>query len=141
MNEIEEAFKKSQVLVVEADITNPNLSYKLQEAILKKGIYLPNDSIRNHISEEVFKLLEEYFGEELLKSLEMFKPWVLYFLIGPENIDLNPKLGIDMYFIEKAKNFRREIIEMEGINHQINLFSDFSEKDQENLIKRIIMIK
>ncbi len=59
MDDIEEAFKNSQVLFVEADITDSNLINKIQEAFLYKGLYSFNDSIKNHVSEETLKLLEE----------------------------------------------------------------------------------
>ncbi len=135
INEIEEAFKNSQVLVLEANITDPNLASKIQEAILYKGLYPFNDSIKNHISEETFRLLEEYFGKNDLERLKFFKPWVFYFLIGPKDVDLDPNLGIDMYFAKKAEGLGKEIIEIEGIDYQIDLFANFSEKEQENLIK------
>ncbi|MFN3698573.1 MAG: TraB/GumN family protein, partial [Dictyoglomus sp.] len=139
MNEIEEAFKDSQVLVVEADITAPNLVNKIQEAISYKGLYPFNDSIKNHVSEETFKLLEEYFGKENLERLKFFKPWVFYFLIGPKDIDLDPNLGVDMYFTKKAKDLGKEIIEIEGIDYQIDLFVSFPEREQENLVKMSLL--
>jgi len=134
-DEIEDAFERSDFLVVEADILDLSSLLKVQKAINLKGMYPKGDSIKNHISAETYNMLEEYFSPQVLKTLEMFKPWVFLFLISPKDIDLNPQYGVDLYFLKKAKSIKKPIIELEGIYFQIDLFSGFPEDLLETYLK------
>lgn len=134
-DEIERAFEKSDFLVVEADILNLSSLVKVQKAINSKGMYPEGDSIKNHISPETYKLLEEYYSPQVLKTLERYKPWVFAFLIAPSDIELDPKLGIDFYFLNKAKVLKKQIIELEGVDYQLDLFAEFPEDLMENYLK------
>lgn len=134
-DEIEKAFENSDFLVVEADILSLSSLIKVQKAINLKGMYPEGDSIKNHISPETYKLLEEYYSPQVLKTIERYKPWVFAFLIAPSDIDLDPKFGIDFYFLNKAKVLKKQIIELEGVDYQLDLFTEIPEDLMEKFLK------
>ncbi|MGZ6203111.1 MAG: TraB/GumN family protein, partial [Thermodesulfobacteriota bacterium] len=45
-------------------------------------------------------------------------------------LGLDPKLGIDMYFLSKAQG-KKKILELESLDYQIGVLSGLSDKDQE----------
>ena len=71
-----------------------------------------------------------------LESVSRQKPWFLALsLASLEFIKLgfDPNYGIDRYFLSKA-TAKKKILELESFDYQINLFSQFSEKDQDLLL-------
>ncbi len=130
---IEKAFAQSNVLVVEADITDPG---KLAgDAMLRKALYPGNDTLQNHVSAETFALLKRE-AEALGLPIELVdrqRPWMVALTLEAlelVRLGFDPAFGIDSYFLSKAKG-SKSIMELEGLERQINLLSGFSEKDQE----------
>lgn len=130
---IEDAFNKSDSLVVEADI---NDAEKIDVSkILANAIYPDNDSLENHVSKETFQMIKrEVVALGMpMELVNKQKPWLLAMTLSSlELIRLgyDPNYGIDKYFLSKAKG-KKKILELESIDYQIDLFSKFSDKEQE----------
>lgn len=130
---IENAFARSDSLVVEADV-NDIKKIDIQK-IMESAFYPANDTLEKHISPETFEWAKkETDGLGIpLELLNKQKPWFLAMtLVSLESIKLglDPNLGIDKYFLSKAEGKKR-IVELESLDYQISLLSGFSDKDQE----------
>lgn len=135
--EIENAFESSEVLAVEVDIGKQN-PFELQQKFFEKGMYYGSDTIADHLSEETFKLAKEKLASlgMDISYMIMHKPWFLAInLVTLELVKLgfDPNYGIDKYFMDKARG-NKDIVELETIDFQINLFDSFNDNQQELLL-------
>ena len=130
---IEEAFDQSEILAVEANITDTR-QLDLQK-LIEKAIYLDDDTLEKHVSKETFDLIRKR-AEGLGLPLELInkqKPWFLGLMFTSVEflkLGFDPNYGIDKYFLSKADGKKR-ILELESLDYQINLLSNFNDQDQE----------
>jgi len=133
---IENAFEKSDHLVVEANINDTEKvdTQKLAESAL----YLDEETLEKHISPQTYELVKKEL-EVLGVPLEIIskqKPWFLALTLASLEIvklGFDPEYGIDKYFLPKAEG-KKKILELESFGYQMNLFCQLSEKDQESLL-------
>ncbi len=131
--EIENAFDRSDFLVVEAKVND--IGKADIQKLIGDAIYPGDDSLKKHVSAETYERVKKEIGKLGIPTelIEKQKPWFLAMtLIALESIrlGLDPKLGIDIHFLSKAEG-KKKILELESLDYQINLLSGFSEKDQE----------
>ena len=135
---MEKAFEKSEVVVVEADITDQEAMGKVAMLTLQKGMYQGDDTLKTKISEKTYKLLEEYMkkNDMSMDSFQKFRPWLLALTLTSMSMvkrGFDPNLGIDKYFLDQAKD-KKEIKELEGMDFQVDLLSGFSEEEAEKFL-------
>ena len=143
-----DAFADSDALAVEANIVDGMKDEELMAEMALMMMYTDGKTARDYLSDETEKLLDEYIAKngiggmgkdsETAEYLYMFKPWVLQSLIENDlaiATGLISDLGIDMYFINEANKRNMEIIEVESLMFQYNMFESFSPELQEYLLK------
>lgn len=124
------AFAECRALAVEADISQEKLAASAL-AQLQRGMYDENDSLRNHISPETWDLTAGKL-EELgmnIDGFSRFKPWMLALTIVSMkmmSMGYDPRWGVDRYFLDNAPE-EMEILELEGLEAQMELFDGFSD--------------
>lgn len=131
---IEKAFADSQVLAVEANLS-PEKAMEVAALTVKRGMYSGEDTLKDHISEKTYqfagKVLKE-MGMDIAR-FEKFKPWMLAMTVESMQLlkkGFDPNYGVDMHFLKKAAK-EKEILELEGIGFQIDLFDSFTPKESE----------
>src|SRR5699024_10527542 len=130
---IEDAYESSDIVVPEVDITEVDILSSIG-ATFTHGVYYDGTTIKDHISSEVYEKLENVLNQyELpLDLVGYFKPWLLDATITQLVAqELNFFHGIDMYFLEKAKEDGKEIIELESVEDQYDVLAGQSPKFQE----------
>ena len=130
---IESAFDQSNVLAVEANI-NDIKKIDIQK-LMESAFYPANDTLEKHVSPETYEWVrKETSGLGIpIELINKQKPWFLAItLVTLESLKLgfDPNLGIDKYFLSKAEG-KKKILELESLDYQIHLLSNFSDKDQE----------
>ncbi len=135
--EIENVFKASDALVVEVDIGRID-QFQLQQKFFEKGLYYGSETIADHLSEETFELTKDKLASLGIdiNYMIMYKPWFLAInLVTLELVKLgfDPNYGMDKYFMDKARG-NKDILELESIDYQINLFDGFNDRQQELLL-------
>lgn len=131
--EIEDAFDRSDILAVEANVRD--IGKTDVQKLIEGALYPANDRLEKHISAETYERVKKEMGElgvppELVSKQ---KPWFLAMtIIALESVKLglDPKLGIDMHFLSKAQG-KKKVVELESLDYQIRLLSGLSERDQE----------
>jgi uncharacterized protein YbaP (TraB family) len=133
---IENAFEKSDHLVVEANI---NDTEKVDtQKLTDSAFYLEDDTFEKHVSLQTYDLVKKEL-ERLGVPLELMgkqKPWFLALTLASLEIvklGFDPNYGIDRYFLSKAEG-KKKILELESFDYQINLFSKLTEREQELLL-------
>lgn len=142
---IEEAFEQSDVLVVEADISDANMSRFLR-LTMEKGMYTGEETLKQNLSEKTYQLTETVLKKNSIDIAfyQKFKPWFLALTIsGIELMKMgyNPNFGVDKYFIDRVSaapvdgiSPKKEILELEGIAFQIDLFDCFSKEENDDFL-------
>jgi uncharacterized protein YbaP (TraB family) len=121
---IEDAFELADNLVVETDITQVDEMYTLQ-LIMEYGTYPPGETLRDDISDDLYAQLVEQFGD-VIGTLDNYRPWVVVTMLEQmqtQELGYNAEYGIDLYFINKAVDSGKDIIELETVDYQIALIS------------------
>ena len=136
---VETAFKQSQLLVVEADISNGDGLGDI-EAIIN---YKPPDSLEKHIPMPLFERLKVQIAH-LNIPLEAVKP-MKPFLIGGflsvaefSRLGYDMNFGVDGYLINKAKESKKPILELESQAGQLKLLNEMSPMLQEAFLENAV---
>jgi len=133
---IEEAFDQSELIAVEANLSGSR-QLDLQK-LMDRALYGEDDSLEKHVSPETFDLIRQKAVSWGLPMplIAKQKPWFLGLMFTSVEflrLGYDPAHGIDQYFLTKASD-RKKILEMEGLDEQINLLSNMSDPDQELFI-------
>ncbi|OON97841.1 MAG: hypothetical protein ATN36_02460 [Epulopiscium sp. Nele67-Bin005] len=129
---LEQAFLESDTLVVEANILSDNqeeMLYFMQVMMYEEG------SLLDDIDDEMYLKIEQA-SEKIgipTQDLLMYKPWALgntlelfSMLIDEDGEDIKQAMGIDAYYLGKAMEYEKEIVELEGIINQAEFFNNLS---------------
>ena len=133
---VEDAFEDSKVVVVEADITDTNAMTKSAGAMM----YTPPATLKTHIPAEEYaryrKLLPRYgLPEEQVIHMKPFMAVSLLVFSEWARIGYLPNFGVDGYLIRKAKEEKKTLVEIEGIDAQSRLMDSLTEKETMQLFK------
>lgn len=128
------AFKRSDYLVVEVDMNKADIF-----SIMKKAYYKDGGYLRDNLSEETYSVLQEEFSKLDIKEpfYEKMKPWfavmtLLNLKLTGEGYDASQ--GIDMFFMDKAIEADKPILELESDEFQITLFDSIISEMQEDFV-------
>jgi uncharacterized protein len=141
--EIEDAFAKSDALVVEADIEGGDPA-ALQGLVLSKGMYEQGDSLKKHISKENWTKLKAFCEKEgvPLDQLKPMKPWLVAVQLQSvqmQKLGIEATYGIDRHFLIKAKKkLKKPVLELESAELQIGVISGFSDELQEEFLMGMV---
>ena len=142
---IEEAFARSEFLVVEADISADKMSRHLV-ITMEKGMYKGEENLKQNLSDKTYRMAESVLEKSGLdiSFYQKFKPWFLALTIsGLELMKMgyDPNFGVDKYFIDRVAgkggdtgSIPEKILELEGIPFQINLFDGFSKEENDRFL-------
>jgi uncharacterized protein YbaP (TraB family) len=139
---IEDSFEKSDVLVLEIDLSGENL-IKAGLYMLQKGRYQEEETLKDNISEKTYQLLKDKAKamEMNLEWLNKSKPWMAAFHILERkliNLGFKPLQGVDLYFLKKAEG-KKEIQGLETVELQVGLFENFSKEESEKFLLSTVM--
>lgn len=137
---IEQAYEEADVVVPEVDITDADLVEGMDMGVMN-GMYMDGTTIEDHISEDLYDQLEEFFTEYGMPMdiVGSFKPWMLESLvmqIAAEELDYMH--GVDEYFLERATKDNKEIIELETAAEQLEVLSGQSDEFQEQQLEAMM---
>ncbi|MDT8282334.1 MAG: TraB/GumN family protein [Gammaproteobacteria bacterium] len=136
-SEIEDAYNRSKFLVVELDIGKVDpVTYN--QLIAQKGTYTDGKTIEDVISDETLLQLRQELRDLHIAydAVKNYKPGMLVLTLSAAQVmqmGFEPELGIDMHFLAKAAQTDKQVIELETLEQQINLFLNIP--DGELLLK------
>ncbi len=127
--EMEEAFAKSDVLVVEVNI-NKNAQTDAMKFIGEKGMYKDADTLSANIPAETATALGDFCKSMNIpeKAFDKLKPWVVSLtveVLAIQKLGLDPSLGIDKHFLDLAEKNNKKIEELETADFQMTMLSSF----------------
>jgi hypothetical protein len=133
---VEEAFNDSDILAVEADVTDLKAMEKTAPAVM----YSPPETLTQHVDPDDYerfrKLLPRYQIPE--KQVVQMKPFMAAsLLVFSEWARLGyiPSFGIDAYLIAKAKAEAKPVVEIEGVEAQIQLMDSLTDAEHKEVFR------
>jgi len=131
---IENAFNDAQKIVFEVNMDSIK-SPKVQQLVLGKAKYSNDKTLKSTIGDSIFQLTSQK-TEPLginLEQLNGFKPWFVSISIVAvklQHLGFDPKFGVDLHFVTKAKAENKQTFGLETFEDQFNLFDSFSDEIQ-----------
>jgi hypothetical protein len=127
---VEDAFESSDVLAVEADITNAAEMRRSGDAM----VYTPPDALRLHVPvadyARFLTLLPRYGVPE--SQVEGMKPFMaVSLLVFGEWVrqGYQPAYGVDGYLIQEAKARHKPLVELDGVDAQMRLMDSLTDRE------------
>lgn len=141
--EVLEAYNGSDYLAVEADIVAFENDIQAAATALQHLVYTDGTTIKDHISEELYNRAVAVLTEaDMYNALyDYYKPSLWESLIANiylSESELDTELGIDLYFLNSAKENGKEIIEIESAEEQYRMMGAFSDVVQEMLLESAV---
>jgi uncharacterized protein YbaP (TraB family) len=131
----EKAFQEAEVTVLELNPDSLSPA-RLQALTLAKGMYQNGKTLQTTLSPETYKLVDRRLREMGMAAalLNNFEPWLVGVTIATlklQQLGLDPNLGVDKYFFDKAKRDKKEILSFETAEYQLDRIDGLSPKLQE----------
>jgi uncharacterized protein YbaP (TraB family) len=139
---IEQAFERSEFLVVEANILQNSMDMGLMTTIQEKGLLPEGRTLRDEIPADVYATLTSACAEigADMENFNGMKPWLA--AVNFEQMALmqsgfDPTAGIDLHFLNKASG-NKQILELESVNFQLDLIAGLDGELQVSLLKSMV---
>jgi uncharacterized protein YbaP (TraB family) len=139
---IEAAYRNSKKVVFETDIGGMNAP-AVREKMTVLALYPEGQTLRQNISLKTYRLLEKKVIEVGLSmdQLNRLKPWMCALtlvLLELQKMGFDPNYGIDRYFFNKAQQDKKEMVFLESIDYQINLFAEMNAQEEESFLQQML---
>ncbi|HEY5602266.1 MAG TPA: TraB/GumN family protein [Gammaproteobacteria bacterium] len=130
---IENAFNSADVLVVEVDETQAD-QVKINEILMTRGFYPGTETIADHISKDTMQSMQTFLGKTGIPyvTVARMRPGLIAITLTVARIvqlGYAPELGIDRYFLNKARKNAKPIRQLETAERQMELLLSFSDDD------------
>jgi uncharacterized protein YbaP (TraB family) len=127
---VEAAFMDAKVLAVEADVLNVEAMAKTAPATT----YTAPDNLSKHVSERDWERFRKQLPKYKLSEAQVsqLKPFMaVSILVFSEWARLGylPQMGIDAYLIKKAREEKKTVVEVEGIDMQVKLMDSLTDSE------------
>lgn len=131
---IRSAYENSDALVVEADILSAEKDLATLRQITAETLYPPEDSLRNHISPDLYKRLQAWLKKRGVpeSSFARMRPAIAMItlsLVEMQARGLDPQLGIDRHFLKLAHSSGKPILELESVLGQLRMLNSLKNPD------------
>lgn len=136
--QIENAFKASQQIVLEVDLTVMSDPDKQLEIVLK-GMLPNHQTLDSILSPKTLKKAEtcaRTIGMPMM-AFKHYKPWMFVMALTAvrlEQLGFSPENGLDWHFYRRATEAKKPVIGLETIDEQLSLLDEMAGTDQDAFV-------
>lgn len=133
---VESAYSQSNLLMIEADATDTDAVQKAMPLFT----YAPPDKLEKHLSKQTWNLIKSTAGPAA-EQLQSVRPVMLATVMTMgafAQLGYDPKQGIDLHFIQQAKNDQKRIVELEGMEFQAKVLGSIADKEGDIMLRQTI---
>jgi hypothetical protein len=139
---IDEAYSSSQKVIFEADVNAMQTPTVLQK-IQRLGLFPEGQTLNQQISADTYTKLKTKMSELGLpmQQFALYKPWLIALTLELSELlrlGYDPSYGIDMHFLNRAKQDAKELDYLESIEYQFDLLGNMNQMDQESLLRHTL---
>jgi uncharacterized protein YbaP (TraB family) len=134
----ERAFTASRALVEEIDMAEADPTRG--PSLLAKGMYLDGRTFNQAVSPQtVERVRAKLQGTPLaLELIQPMKPWMVMLMleaVGLQSAGLEPALGLDKHFYDRARSGGKTVVGLESAASQIDRFDQLPDATQEQMLR------
>ncbi|MCO1334088.1 TraB/GumN family protein [Microbulbifer sp. OS29] len=127
-SKIEQAYSGSDAIAVEADILAAEGDSRLQQKIMMESIYQDGRTLKDELPTNLYTQLQAWMHKRNMPEAMFIRQRPAIAMISMSMIEmqahgLNPELGIDRHFLQKAKKDGKPVLELEGVLQQFQLLN------------------
>ncbi len=118
-----------------------NLITSIQMEALKSYERAKGKNIGDYLTEEENDFIISVLGKEAVKAIYAFEPWLLTQALSGlayQSSNLDPNKGLDVFFMERANNQKKEIEGLDSLQTQIAILSFGNYNEQIKILKDTI---
>jgi hypothetical protein len=133
----EQAFAASDTLVEEIDLGQSGL-LALAPMLLSKAMYQDGRTFDKAVSKETHDLVLKQLKGLPAELIRPMKPWMVMLTLTAMQVQqagLDPTLGLDQHFFDRATQARKTVIGLETAESQIDRFDQMPESLQEQMLR------
>jgi len=132
---IEEAFRASDNVVVEVDISKGNVAQQ-QALAMQMGLYSDGTTVRDHLTPEAFAKFQAFLEERGLPMavFQGFRPWMsaaTLQVLEMQRVGFDTEIGIERHFLRLAEQQGQVVHELETADFQLRMLAEMSDELQE----------
>lgn len=127
------AFSQAEKVYLELDLDSPELVNEMQTSVRSKT------HLKNHISTKGYNEIDDFFSHQLGYSMEavgMVKPYYLLSYTYKPNIGCKKPVSIEELLVNEAKVQEKEILGLETLKQQTEVFDNLNIRKQARLLLR-----
>lgn len=126
--EIEQAYRDSQALVVEADVLAAETDPALQQQIMQASLYPGPKTLKDDLSAAVYARLRQWLQRRQVPEAMFVRQRPAIAMISLSMLELrarglDPALGIDRHFLKQAHRNGKPVLELEGVMAQLEMLN------------------
>ena len=138
-----DAYNNSHYLACEADMDAYSKDYEATVTTVMKLLYEDETTVKDHLSSATYDKMVKFLTEKKSYAAlyDSYKPYFFVSLISELMIadsKLSANSGVDLYFLKKAKEDNKTILEVESVDFQEDLFLSFPDGLYDLIINEII---
>ena len=129
---VEAAYAQADTLVVEADASDQAEAMKH----MPKLMFTAPDKLENHLKPETWALVKAMAGVQA-EQLQTLKPAMVAMSVAMGAASTQgylPTYGIDMHYLAKAKADKKNLVELESMEFQVNMLNSLSDEEGDAMV-------
>ncbi|MBA1147989.1 TraB/GumN family protein [Ectothiorhodospiraceae bacterium WFHF3C12] len=133
-----EAYRESDALVVEADIVGADMM-RIGTVLAERGMYGGRESLESALAGDAWQdvaAAAERYGVPI-EMLKRQKPWLAaqtLTVVAMNAQGYSEQWGVDRHFLELAHQDGKRVVELEGLQAQLDMLAGMPARDQEALL-------
>ncbi|HYG22709.1 MAG TPA: TraB/GumN family protein [Verrucomicrobiae bacterium] len=139
---LELAYTNSTIVVFETDIERmqrPTTQFEM----MSKAALPPGETLKDQLSEKVYQDFRKRVEAAGLPGMmfDQLKPSLAAMTLAVvelQKLGVDPELGIDQHFFNRARKDRKPIVPLETVEFQIDLITGFSKAEGEDFMKSLL---
>lgn len=131
------ALKSSEKIYMEIDLSNREEAKKMRQKIYYSDGKNLKDDLGEELYSRVLKIFQGYGMEE--DQVKILRPWAIYNTMASDPKGESPKgsFGVESYFLALSLLNKIEIDELESMEFQSNILSNFDKKTYVEMIENL----
>jgi len=135
---IEAAFERAKIAVFETDLEALEKP-EMQMNLFAKSALPPGQTLSDQLSSKMYEQLAKQLKEtglpvEAVKNLKPGMVAMTMVMVEMQKLGLDPKLGLDQHFHQRARKAGKEVIGLEEPQFQVDLITGFSKEEGEAML-------
>jgi len=133
---VQSAYAQADTIAVEIDSSDPQAMAQAMPLLT----YTAPDNLQQHLQASTWKKLQHMTGPAAA-SLQNLKPAIVAtgLMVGVfAQQGYDPKQGIDLHFIERAKRDHKTVTELESMEFQARILGGFSDEDGDAMLAQTL---